>query len=378
MQRYLSCLLAWLLVVGILGVAGRAQSGRNRPDPHPHTRNTDSANGNSRSVSPNTPAANSTPIKIEKADPGDESAGGEAETLKIDATLVTVPVVVSDYNGRYVPFLKQEDFKLFEDSVTQEISFFASERVPFAVSLVMDTSGSIESSMEDIRESAIRFVRELREDDRVMVIEFNSKVEVLTELTSDRNKIRSAIRSTRAGGGTKLYEGLYEAAKRMKSEEGRKAIILLTDGEDTESRRVNAEQALEAVVESGALMYVIQFPESLSSYSAGPTIGMPPTFPGSGGGRRTSGPGGYPDSAFLRELVKLTGGDMYFAGGRAGLPNIWRRIAEELRFVYVLGYYPSNAVENGGFRQIRVQLRERDNGSIRHKQGYTAKRPKKA
>jgi Ca-activated chloride channel homolog len=341
---------------------GLAQSGRNRSAPRPKPSET--APGGAPKSS--TPENSSTTPPIVRAEPGEDDPG-EGATLKIDATLVTVPVVVSDQSGRYVPFLKSENFKLYEDGTAQEISFFASERVPFNVSIVLDTSGSISDSMEAIQESAIRFVRELRDDDRVMVIEFNSRVNVLNELTSDRYKIRHSIETTRSHGGTRLYDGLYEAAIRMKSAEGRKAIILLTDGEDTESNR-SARDALESILESGALMYVIQFPASMGSSAPGGSIGMPPTFPGGG---RGGGIGGYPDSEFLRELVGQTGGDMYYAGGRAGLPNVWRKIAEELRYVYVLGYYPTNPVENGGHRHIRVQLSQ-GTGKIRYKPGYSA------
>lgn len=357
-------LLVWLVMVACLCNTGLAQSGRNRHNPK--------SNAEKSKTEPAQPETDTTTPPFTRSAGDDVDEGLSGETLKIDATLVTVPTVVSDRQGRYVPFLKTEDFTLFEDGVKQEITFLAAERVPFKVALVMDTSGSIESSMEDIQESAIRFIRQLKDEDEVMVVSFNSKVEVLNELTSDRDKIRHSIRITRAGGGTKLYEALYEAATRLRSVDGRKAIILLTDGEDTESRKINAGDATEAVVESGALFYAIQFPESISAYGGGgPVFGAPPTFPGSRP-RGSNGPGGYPDATFLRELVKQTGGDIHFAGGRNGLPNIWRKIADELRHVYVLGYYPTNAIENGGYRQVKVQLRDRETGLIRHKEGYRA------
>jgi Ca-activated chloride channel homolog len=368
MKRFWVSLFVWLFVIGglcsLASYPGLAQSGRNRSAPKPKQSEPKPA------ATPNhaPPESSSSTPAAPRADAGEDDLG-EAATLKIDATLVTVPVVVSDQTGRYVPFLKADNFKLYEDGTVQEISFFASERVPFNVALVMDTSNSISDSMDAIQESAIRFVRELKEEDRVMVVEFNSKVEVLNELTTDRNKIRHSIQTTRARGGTSLYDALYETAIRMKSAEGRKAIILLTDGEDTESNR-NSREAMEAVLECGALMYVIQFPASAYMTSPVPSIGMPPTFPGGGGGRG-GGSSGYPDSDFLRELVGLTGGDMYFAGGRSGLPNVWSKIAEELRHVYVLGYYPTNGVENGGRRRINVQLAQ-TKGKIRYKPSYTA------
>ncbi len=344
----------WILLLSIFQTQMAAQSGRNRAP--------------ARTPAVNQPA----PEKPEAPYATAEEELPDTATLKIDATLVTVPVVVSDYTGRYVPFLKPSDFQLTEDGVSQEISFFAAERVPFDVAIVMDTSGSIHDSLPDIQESAIRFVNELNEEDRVTIIEFNSRVRVLTELTSDRAEIQRSIRRTKSGGGTKLYDGLYEAAKRMSSVDRRKALILLTDGEDTQSR-IRERLALDAVVECGALVYVIQFPDSgqFSGRSPGMTFPptFPPTFPSPGG------TGSYPDSTFLRLVVEMTGGDIYRAGGPNGLPNIWRKIAGELRNVYVLGYYPSNPIENGGTRRIQLSLRKTEPAKLRYKSSYNAKRP---
>ncbi len=369
MKRYLAFLLVCVLVAIALNSISSAQSGRVRPKPNPST-STNNSNTDSSTTSNSSQPNDKDKVKVVKADP---SEVGEADaTLKIDATLVTVPAVVSDRNGRYIPFLKAEDFKIFEDGTAQEISLLSSEKLPFKVAIVLDTSGSISDSMDAIKESAKRFVRELRDNDEVMVVEFNSKVNLLTDLTSDRNKIRYSIDTTHAGGGTRLYDAVHLAANRLKSEEGRKAIILLTDGEDTESREFSERQAIDSVVESGALNYVIQFPDSSGGgFGSRPGLGGPPTFPGSTGGGR-SGPGRYPDTAFLHTLVRETGGDMYYAGGRNGLPDVWHRIAEELRYVYVIGYYPTNPLENGGYRHISIQLKDQSVGALRYKKGYKA------
>lgn len=348
-------LSVWILLLSILQTQIAAQSGRNRPP--------------AKTPAASQPAPEKPETTYATAEEAEELS--DTATLKIDATLVTVPVVVSDYTGRYVPFLKPSDFQLTEDGVSQEISFFAAERVPFDVAIVMDTSGSIHDSLPDIQESAIRFVNELNEEDRVTIIEFNSRVRVLTELTSDRAEIQRSIRRTNSGGGTKLYDGLYEAAKRMSSVDRRKALILLTDGEDTESR-IRERLALDAVVECGALVYVIQFPDS-GQFSGRTGMTFPPTFPPTF--PSPGGTGSYPDSTFLKLVVEMTGGDIYRAGGRSGLPNIWRKIADELRNVYVLGYYPSNPVENGGTRRIQLSLRKKEPAKLRYKSSYNAKRP---
>ncbi len=372
MKRCLTFLLVSLLLFISLADISSAQSGRVRPKSKPAPESTNNPTSTTNNTENSTNSTDNTPQpKVIRADPSELSE--DDATLKIDATLVTIPTVVSDKNGRYIPFLKPEDFRVFEDGIAQEVSLLSSEKVPFKVALVMDTSGSISDSMEIIQRSAINFVRELRENDEVMVIEFNSRVNVLNEFTADRNKIRHSIVTTRAGGGTRLYDALYLAATKIKSEEGRKAIILLTDGEDTGSNE-SERNTIEAVLESGALNYVIQFPASdVGTFGSSPGLGMPPTFPGGGGGgRRGGGVGRYPDTVFLRDLVRETGGDTYYAGGRNGLPDIWHRIAEELRYVYIVGYYPSNPIENGGYRKVNIQLKDNSAGAIRFKRGYKA------
>jgi Ca-activated chloride channel family protein len=352
-----------------LVTSGWAQSGRNRPK-QPSPPSGSPATKSTPTENPNPPTNTANPT-VQYADPS-EVQNDDSATLKIDATLVTVPVVVSDRSGRYLPFLKNEDFTLFEDGVNQDITFFASERTPFNVAMVLDTSRSIVDSLDAIQESAVRFTRELKEDDRVMVMEFNSRIEVLNDFTNDRYKIRHSIETTRARGGTRLHDALHLVAEKIKPLEGRKAVILLTDGEDTESNK-SQRDAIEAIIEIGALLYVISYPASASIGNAQPTFGGPPTFPGGGRGR---GGTQYADVTFLRQLVKDTGGDLYHAGGRNGLPDIWRKIADDLRHVYVLGYYPTNAIENGGQRAIRVQLKDREAGAVRYRQKYSANKIK--
>ncbi|MCS6886104.1 MAG: VWA domain-containing protein [Acidobacteriota bacterium] len=336
--------LAMILLLLLL-VQAAAQSGRIRRNP------------------PSPPTQIKQTQELQKVVYAEEDAeASDLAMLKIDATLVTVPAIVIDYAGRYVPFLKPSDFVLKEDGVQQDITFFAAERVPFDVIIVMDTSRSISASLSAIQDSACRFVHQLDEGDRVSVIEFNSKVRVLTELTSDKTEVEQSIRQTKAGGGTRLYDGLYEAAKRLKAIDRRKAIILLTDGEDTISK-TKVQVAANAVAESGALVYVIQFP-GLPNQSCRSII-LPPTFP-------TPGSGDYPDATFLKTLVELSGGDLYRASSRDSLLNIWHKIASELRHVYVLGYYPSNPIESGGTRKIQLSLKAVE-GKLRYRKSYQAK-----
>jgi VWFA-related protein len=133
---------------------------------------------------------------------------GENDVIRVDTTLVTIPVSVMDREGRYIPNLNKDDFRLWEDGVEQKIGFFQSVDKPFSVVLMIDTSGSTRFRLEEIQDAAITFVNQLRSDDRVMVISFDDKLHLLSDFTSDRNQMRSAIQRTHPGAGTALYDAV--------------------------------------------------------------------------------------------------------------------------------------------------------------------------
>src|SRR5258708_36709801 len=140
-----------------------------------------------------------------KTGPEEVSAG---DVIRVNTTLVTIPVSVMDRDGRYVPNLNKEDFRLWEDGVEQQVAFFSSVDEPFSVVLMIDTSGSTRFRLEDIQDAAINFVNQLRPDDKVMVVSFDDQVRVLSEFTSDRSRLRDAIRRTETGNGTRLYHAV--------------------------------------------------------------------------------------------------------------------------------------------------------------------------
>src|SRR6478672_4190168 len=165
------------------------------------------------------------PTGPEEVDAGD--------IIKVNTTLVTIPVSVMDRDGRYVPNLRKEDFRLWEDGVEQQVAFFSSVDKPFSVVLMLDTSPSTQFRLEDIQDAAISFVNQLRPDDKVMVVSFNDKIRVLSEFTNDRYRLRDAIRNTGPGNGTRLYDAVDMVInERLNSLSGRKAIVLFTDGVD--------------------------------------------------------------------------------------------------------------------------------------------------
>ncbi|MFL6469001.1 MAG: VWA domain-containing protein, partial [Pyrinomonadaceae bacterium] len=161
----------------------------------------------------------------------------EDEVIKVDTNLVTMPVSVLDRDGRFISGLQQSDFRILENGVEQKIEYFQSVEQPFTVVLLIDVSPSTRYRIEQIHQAATAFVNQLRPNDKVMVISFDDNIHVLTPPTNDRNQLRNAIETAQFGDGTSLYEAVDHAINReLKKFEGRKAIVLFTDGVDTTSR----------------------------------------------------------------------------------------------------------------------------------------------
>src|SRR5919198_278198 len=197
------------------------------------------------------------PVAYSAAEPEEV---GDGEVVRVNTTLITVPVSVTDRQGRYVPNLKREDFHLFENGVEQQVAFFDSADKPFTVALLLDTSGSTRFRLWDIKDAAIEFSRQLRPQDRVLVVTFNEQVLLLTEATSDRAIINGVITyNARSGDSTRLYDAVdLVIRERLNKIQGRKAIVLFTDGVDTSSQQATYESTLSQVEELDALIYPIQ------------------------------------------------------------------------------------------------------------------------
>ena len=300
---------------------------------------------------------------------------GENEIISIDTTLVTIPVSVFDSNGIYVPHISKEDFKIFEDGKEQEIAYFGKEGKPFTVALVLDTSGSTQFKIEDIHYAAKSFVRQLQPQDKVLVIQFSDKVRVRAEATNDRVILDKAIEKARYGGMTSLYDAVeFTLKKRLNKIEGRKAIVLFTDGVDTGSCGATAMENIKDAEEADALIYSVYYNTFLSGRSSGTILNSP--FPGV----LNSIPvfGGTVDDAkahtygkiFLESLASYTGGKLFHAGSsRFILVQAFKGIAEELRTQYNIGYFPTEVGEKGDRKQIKVRV-YRPNLRIRTRDSY--------
>ncbi len=312
------------------------------------------------------------PRRVHDAGVEEVSAG---DVIRINTTLVTVPVSVLDRQGRFVPGLRREDFRLFEDGVEQTIVHFEPTEMPFTVALMLDTSASTRFDLEEIKEAAIDFARQLRPQDRVLVVTFNDEVFVLTEATNDFNRISAVIRrKARSGQSTRLYDALELVInERLNKIQGRKAIVLFTDGVDTTSYLASSRSTLREVEELDALIYPIQYDtrEYVTTQGRGSINIWPLIF-----GSPSIGPGASEADykradRYLHGLADRTGGRLYAANDPAQLAEAFTSIAEEIRRQYRLGYYPQNGTSDSGARHaIRVSV-NRPNIAVRSRNTYT-------
>lgn len=290
----------------------------------------------------------------------------EGDTIKFDTSLVMVPVSVMDRNGHYVPPLKRENFRIEENGVSQKIAYFATTDAPFSVLLLIDTSGSTEARLREIQDAAIKFVDKLKPVDRVMVMSFDDHIEVECRPTNERDEIKKAIRHTRTGGGTRLYDAVDDILrKQLKTIPGRKAVVLFTDGVDTTSHRASYESTVRLARESDAQIYSVDYDTSgkgsvmsngIPMPGHGTILGLPLPGPGIPG---TGMPGDYKRAvAYLHALADATAGRFYSGDSLFGIDQAFKWIAEELGTQYSLGYYPATAGKDGEQRQIKVKVTE--------------------
>ncbi len=298
--------------------------------------------------------------------PPPTSATDPEETLKIDSTLVTIPVSVIDRDGKYLLNLTQKDFKLSEEDAPQEITNFSSITVPVNVALMIDTSRSTKFKIEDIQRAAISFIEQLRPTDRVLVVSFDDKIRVQSEFTSDRATLKQAIAKTKTGAGTKLYEAINLVMnQKLAAIQGRKAIVLFTDGVDTESKYGAGKQSMFDVEKNEVIVYPIQY-DTMADVAALLNDDKQPQQV------ITSQPTTEEfllATRYLRGLALRSGGRVQQAETLTNVNEAFALIAEELRHQYSLGYYPSQEGKPGEFRRVRVEVLPAHR-SVRARDGY--------
>ena len=355
--------------------------------------NTDTESGKANKRPPQQPSPTPTPqsavaeIQTEQGDA--QTINDDGEVIRVDTNLVTIPVKVSDRRNRFIAGLTKEDFKVTEDGVEQEIALFANEQQPFTVALVLDMSYSTKFKITEIQNAAIAFTAQLRPEDKVLVVSFDQEIQILCEATSDRKIIEKAIRSTKISYGTSLYEAVDLVMNtKLKRIDGRKAVVLFTDGVDTTSRTAHDLSNLRDAQELDALIYPIQYDTfaDVQALKNKPVI-TPPTIPspipskdkspfpfpiggiGTPGSQGTTAEEYQKAGEYLTEMAQRTGGTVFQADTTANLSQAFSNIAAELREFYSLGYYPSAEAQAGKKRKIKVRV-NKEGTSVRSRDSY--------
>ena len=275
--------------------------------------------------------------------------------LKVDVTLVRVVAMVRDAAGRSVRQLRPEDFEIYEEGRPQRIAVFEAETdLPLSIALLLDSSPSAAKEWNFVATSAGAFLRRvLKPSDQAAVYQFAGNVRRLTNYTSQWPRLEGAIRGIQLSSGTSLYDAIHRTAQEMEKLEGRKAMVVLSDGADTTSRR-SYHEALEAALRAEAAIYSIAVIPIRSQ-----------------SGRSTAG------EHSLIGLARSTGGAFYAQDSLLSLETIFAQIEEELRTQYLLGYYPDKLTpqrqKTSLPRYVRIEVRMKNPAwTARAREGYYA------
>jgi VWFA-related protein len=349
------------------------------------------------------PALESQNSTAAPATPAAQTPATGVPTLSVDVNVVTLPVTVRDKHGKIVTNLTKDDFTLEEDSKPQSIRYFSQENnLPLTVGLLVDTSMSERDNIDKERSASRSFLDQMitRPADRAFVIHFDREIELLQDLTSDHAKLEKAVglidvesaventptsdqgngssRAHRGGAGTKLYDAIFLACDEItRKQKGRKAIVVLTDGEDRGSQET-LNSAIESAQKAETVVYTIYI-GGHEDHDRGFNNGGPMDDPGGYPGRRYPG-GGYPGGGYpggsryprggsdvnrpsgkkiLQQIAQETGGRYFEAKKKDSVDDIYAQIAEELRTQFMLGYTPPKD-QSSGYHSIHLATKSKD------------------
>jgi Ca-activated chloride channel family protein len=259
----------------------------------------------------------------------------KGKSLHAETDIALVNVSVTDPYGRLVTGLEQENFRVFEDNVEQEIVRFSSEDVPISIGVIFDMSASMSDKIEKSRLAAVQFFRTSNPQDEFLLVNFNDRAQLANSFTASVEELQSHLMFTAAKGETALLDGIYLGLSEMKgAHNAKKALLIISDGGDNHSR-YSEEDIRKYAREADVQIYAI----GLYTPGGGPTQ------------EEKEGPG------LLSELTLLTGGRTFAVGSLKDLPDIATKISMELRNQYVVGYRPSDHAHDGKWRKIKIKLR---------------------
>ena len=284
-----------------------------------------------------------------------DSSATPTPTFRSGVDLVSLTVTVTDSRKQLVHDLTVADFAVLEDGVEQTLSFFGADTVPLDLAVMIDCSASMAEKLPAVQRAATGLVRSLRPGDRAELIEFSATMNLREAMTADGARVIRSIESLQAGGETSLYSSLYVTLRHLAqdrpTELRRRAVVLLSDGEDNKSL-VGFDDVLDLARRSGVSVYTVALNSSMDRML----------------NIRAVGEAGYA----MRALAEATGARAFFPGGVAGVRAVYDEIAAELSSQYAIGYLPRNAVGDGSWRHVAVQVTARPGAQARARPGYFA------
>jgi Ca-activated chloride channel family protein len=275
------------------------------------------------------------------------------QTLKVDVDLVQVNATVTNARNQYVTGLEREHFQIWEDKIEQEIVYFSAEDVPISLGIIFDVSGSMKEKLSIARDAAVTFLRSGNPDDEYFLVEFSDRPEVAQDFTTDITRLQNHLIFTPAKGMTALYDSVYLGLEKLKEGSNpKKALLLITDGEDNRSR-YTFSNVKEFVKEQDVQIYSIGIVSEFNSQLGSGRIGR----------------------GLIEELSELTGGRSFFPDSVYELEDICTKIAIELKNQYVIGYNSTNQAKDGKWRKLSMKI-DPPKGlprlNVRYKSGYYA------
>ncbi len=315
-----------------------------------------------------------------------ETPEQDDQILKIPTRQVTVPVIITDGFGRFINGLKKSDFTIQEDGEVQDIDDFNDETSPFAVALLIDLSLSTKNKLDDIKRTAIDFVKLLQPRDKVLVVAFDEQIRFIGDFTGDQKTLEKQIKALKTSYLTSIYDAIHRTInERLYKVDGRKAIVVLSDGVDTGSKRATYDSVLDLITRTGIVTYTIRYetrndggkknikPEDLPnlkpSFLRNFTNGFQP--PRGTYEKQRPKDRDLLGIEFLQQLADRSGARYLRSESAIGTALALALVADELRNQYTLTYDPKNKADDGKFRQIDVAIKRRDL-LVRARQGYIA------
>lgn len=299
----------------------------------------------------------------------------DPQRIRVESALVTVPVIVSDSRGRFLPGLGIDSFKLFQDGLPVPMSLFLTSEDPIKIALLLDTSPSATTILNKIKKAAGRFLKQMRPQDLAMVVRFDSDIEVLCPLSSDQRELKDAVKSARGSGeSTRMRDAIHEIAqRRFRSISGRKAIVILTDGQDHGSR-ISATDLQDAVAASSTLIYSIFYnvdPRELMKK----LVGVASRIPKTAAGRQPKTDADWNEleeqaAQYLEKISELSAGRFY-RSRVTEFDAAFKQISEELRSQYLLGFYPDKSKLDGAMHTLVVSVAA-PGAVVRNRRSYRA------